>query len=77
MKHYWRIVKYNGNLALYALCDCGFHYCASHNSYDENGHPSFKQTLNEVLYNYCPICGDRKLYHTESVEHINKFPFEY
>ena len=24
--HLWRFVKYNGDIAIYAMCSCGFRY---------------------------------------------------
>lgn len=65
--HTWEIRKYNGDIALYARCLCGFEYCCSHNAQTEDGKFSFEQEI-DWLYHYCPNCGARKKWQTETVK---------
>lgn len=57
--HHWEIRKYNGDIALYAHCRCGFEYACSSNKRKLDGSFSFEQEI-DSLYNYCPNCGAHK-----------------
>lgn len=53
--HTWCLVKYTGNIAIYARCSCGYEYCCSRNKSPAD----FEQEI-KVVYRYCPMCGARK-----------------
>lgn len=71
--HTWEIRKYKGDIALYARCACGFEYFCSHNAKTKNGKFSFEQEI-DWLYRYCPNCGARKKWQTDTVK-IDKLRF--
>ena len=73
--HSWEIRKYNGDIAWYAHCKCGYQYACSKNSQDENGTWLLKQQLNWLAF-YCPNCGARKKWYNEEPIKINKFIWE-
>ena len=73
--HNWQIIKYNGDIALYAKCKCGFHYCCSSNIRNIDGNWSMKQEITKI-YPYCPCCGARKKTYNSEINKINKFPWE-
>lgn len=57
--HNWKIVRYKGDIALYALCKCGFYYHCSTCVRNEDGTWGTKQQVTKI-YPYCPNCGARK-----------------
>lgn len=72
----WTIIKYKGDIALYAKCLCGFQYAASKNAgRNKDGSWNMTQKIFE-LYQYCPNCGARKKCYSDIVIHIDKFPWE-
>lgn len=73
--HNWQIVKYKGDIALYAKCKCGFHYCCSSAIRNIDGSWSIKQKITKI-YPYCPYCGARKKTYNNEINKINKFPWE-
>ena len=66
--HTWEIRKYRGDIALYAHCKCGYEYAASEAERNPDGtYDNLKQVIN-WLFAYCPICGARKKWMTETIE---------
>ena len=57
--HKWEIVKYKGDIALYARCKCGFKYNCSSSKRDEKGFWIPEQENTKIFF-YCPCCGARK-----------------
>ena len=72
--HTWQMVRYNGDIAIYALCRCGFHYPASHSARNADGTWSAKQEINGCLYRYCPLCGARKKLRTQDILRLDDYP---
>lgn len=69
--HTWKLIKYKGDISIYAKCKYKYHYCCStHESSD-----IFTQ-IPTKFYPYCPMCGARKKWYTENVEKIDKYEFE-
>lgn len=64
--HTWEIRKYAYDAALYAYCPCGFEYRCSQAATDEDGH--WNPFIQEIhfLYRYCPNCGAKKKWMTET-----------
>ena len=52
MSDTWKLVKYNGDGAIYARCECGFQYCCSSTSIVE-GKRKFL-CVPYKFYQYCP-----------------------
>ena len=69
--HYWNIIKYKGDLSLYAHCKCGFEYACSSNKRNENGSWSFEQEITKI-YPFCPCCGAREKYYNNEIIKANK-----
>ena len=67
--HTWQIIKYKGDIALYAKCKCGFYYHCSRCKQN-----SFEQEIT-YLYRYCPHCGARKKWMTDTIK-LDKSQFE-
>ena len=65
--HIWQLVKYGGDIAIYARCKCGFCYPCSRNKILEDGTCSLEQ-VPTVFYLYCPNCGARKKWRTNDIE---------
>ena len=65
--HEWHLVKYRGDGAIYAECNCGHYYSCSKNLRNEDGSWSFKQ-IPTIFYPYCPCCGARKKRHSAEIE---------
>jgi len=63
--HTWVINRYKGDLMLYAHCRCGFEYGCSQSRRNQDGTWSFEQEIHN-LFNYCPSCGARKKWMTET-----------
>ena len=76
MSNTWKLVKYNGDGAIYARCECGFQYCCSSTSIVE-GKRKFL-CVPYKFYQYCPFCGTKKEEYT-LIHKIDKtvadFPF--
>lgn len=73
--HLWTLVRYRGDIAIYATCNCGYSYLCSGNKRNEDGSWSFEQEV-KWLSNYCPNCGARKKRVTENVECNSRYRFE-
>lgn len=65
--HEWKLVRYGGDIAIYAECKCGHYYCCSKDLRNEDGSFAFKQ-IPTIFYPYCPSCGARKKRHSTEVE---------
>ena len=76
--HKWEIVKFTGDIVLYAKCKCGFNYCCSTSGRDENGYwTPTKQIIDpHKIYPYCPLCGARKKYYIDDIKKIDRFRWE-
>lgn len=73
--HYWKFVKFQGDLAIYAKCSCGFLYpCYKGKT---SVHDLHKVQDPEQLYRYCPNCGSKKKWYIDEVEKIDSFRWEY
>ena len=72
--HVWQFVKYKGDIAIYAKCNCGFRYgCYKNNSITQ----PFPIVPNiDGLYRYCPGCGSKKTRQIDKIKKIDKFPWE-
>ena len=62
--HNWQVVRYIGDIALYARCKCGYQYCCSSSTKNKDGTWSVKQIISKI-YSYCPNCGARKKWYNE------------
>ena len=67
--HVWEQIRYKADMGLYVRCKCGFRYCVGNAIQIES-------EKNIFTYNYCPFCGARKKWITESIRFIDKFSFE-
>ena len=74
--HTWQLVKYNGDICIYAKCKCGHHYCCSDAARMEDGslNPCHQEIT--ILYPYCPMCGAKKKRYTDDIKKIDKYWFE-
>ena len=70
--HTWEFVRYNGDIAYYARCKCGFRYSCNKNKSNSIS----VEPAPDKLYPYCPICGARKTRYIEEVRNIDKFSWE-
>ena len=71
--HVWQFVKYKGDGAVYAKCNCGFRY----GCYKEKNKASLIMIpAPEKLYRYCPWCGSRKTRYIEEVKRKERYPWE-
>ena len=73
--HNWEIVKFNGDIALYALCKCGFRYPCSSSTQNTDGSWSPKQEVTKI-YPYCPLCGARKKRYSADVVKLDRYSWE-
>ena len=73
--HEWRVIKYKGDLAVYAKCKCGFEYNCGRSKRTEGGLLSIKQ-FPTVMYPYCPYCGARKKRYNEEPQKADKYQWE-
>lgn len=75
--HNWQIIKYKGDIAIYAKCKCGFYYNCSESIRNEDGSwsPIQEVKINKI-YPYCPWCGVKKKTYDNEITKINKFPWE-
>ncbi len=71
--HNWQVIKYRGDMAIYARCKCGFEYCCSHDKRKEDGTWTFEQEI-DYFYYYCPFCGARKNTRDAEVTKLDRFP---
>ncbi len=62
--HSWDIRKYEGDIAWYAHCKCGFGYACSSSKRDKDGSWNFEQEITKLYY-YCPNCGACKKWYNE------------
>lgn len=74
--HTWKLIKYNGDVAIYARCSCKYHYCCSISGKDPSGNYNPAIQVPTIFHNYCPNCGARKKWHTDEIEKSNKYEFE-
>lgn len=65
--HAWNLVKYDGDMAIYAECKCGHRYCCSKELRNEDGTCGFKE-IPTIFYPYCPCCGARKKRYNTEIE---------
>lgn len=65
--HSWKLVKYKGDVGIYARCKCKFHYICLN---PMNNNEDYK------FYSYCPICGARKKWYSKDIRKIDKYSFE-
>ncbi len=66
----WNIVKYPGDMAIYAVCTkCGFRHNVSKDGRGEDGSwmPPTEPDPRK-MYRYCPMCGARKKFFEPKVE---------
>lgn len=75
--HTWKLVKYKGDEAIYAKCQCKFRYRCSTDAIGEDGTRNPFRQVPTMFYLYCPICGARKKWYTDEVEKLDKYEFEY
>ena len=71
----WEIVRYKGDIALYARCGCGYRYVCSTSERNEDGTWSSKQKVS-MLHPYCPSCGAKKRYYSDNVKKVDSYPWE-
>ena len=65
--HKWNLVKYKGDIAIYAECKCGHYYNCSRDKRTEDGAWSV-HVIPTIFYPYCPCCGARKKIHSAEIE---------
>lgn len=66
--HTWEVRRYLGDIALYANCKCGFEYdCSAMSNGDK-----IKVEIVQI-YNYCPVCGARKLRYNPEPIRLNYY----
>ena len=74
--HTWQLVKYNGNVSIYAKCKCRYHYrCSVEVNRNDCSRNTFRQ-VPTIFYPYCPICGARKKWFTNEMKKIDKYEFD-
>ena len=73
--HTWQLIKYIGDIGIYAKCKCGHHYCCSTSPRTEDGSWSIDH-VPTIFYPYCPMCGARKKWRTNDIKKIDKYWFE-
>lgn len=71
----WEIRRYDGDMALYAHCKCGFQYNCSSETRQPDGTWSLKQHIT-LFYNYCPVCGAYKKWCNTEPIRVHRFPWE-
>ena len=74
--HTWQLVKYNYDVAIYAKCKCGYHYCCSTDAIEEDGSRNPLHQVPTIFYPYCPVCGARKKWRTNEMKKIDKYKYE-
>lgn len=73
--HNWEIRRYDGDMALYAHCKCGFQYNCSPSTRQPDGTLSLNPVAT-LFYSYCPACGAYKKWCNEEPIRIHKFSWE-
>lgn len=73
--HKWDIVKYKGDMAIYARCKCGFEYNCGRPNHTQDGSFSLTQ-IPTIIYRYCPICGAKKKLYNGTPIKLDKFQYE-
>ena len=73
--HTWRVIKYKGDMAIYARCKCGFEYNCGTREHLDDGTLGFSQ-VPTFFYRYCPNCGAKKKWRTEYIKKIGKYRWE-
>ena len=73
--HNWEIVKYKGDISLYARCKCGYRYACSSSKRNDDGTFSLEQEITKI-FPYCPVCGARKKTYSTDVTRLDKFSWE-
>lgn len=68
--HSWNLVKYDGDVAIYAECKCGHYYGCSRSLRNKDGSFAFKE-IPTIFYPYCPCCGARKKRYSTEIERRN------
>lgn len=78
--HIWELVKYKGDLMIYAKCSCGYTYVCCNEMAEtvknEDGSVVPKDPSKLKLYRYCPNCGAKKKWYKEEIRKIDKYAFE-
>ena len=69
--HNWEIRRYNGDIAFYAHCKCGFQYNCSSKTRQSDGTWSLNPAT-ILFYSYCPACGVYKKWCNEKPIRIHK-----
>ena len=64
--HWWHLVRYDGDIAIYASCKCGYRYPCSSSKRNDDGSWSFVQEVTK-LFPYCPTCGARKKWYSDDI----------
>lgn len=73
--HDWVVIRYKGDVAIYARCKCGFEYDCGKSKRLEDGSFSITQ-YPAIMYQYCPWCGVRKKRYNEEPIKLEKFRWE-
>ena len=73
--HNWEIRRYDGDMALYANCKCGFQYNCSSKMRQPDGTLSLNPVAT-LFYSYCPACGAYKKWYNEEPIRIHRFLWE-
>lgn len=73
--HIWRIVKFKGDVTLYAKCKCGYYYPCSKSKRLEDGSWSAQQEI-VFIHNYCPECGAKKKWWDETILRLDRYRWE-
>ena len=61
--HEWNVRRYQGDVAYYAFCKCGWYYTCGDALHKDNPW---------AMYRYCPSCGARKKTYNSVVHQMNK-----
>ena len=76
--HHWQLIKYKGNMGIYAKCKCGYEYpCYSGGKLpfyitNESGALVPADPSKLMLYRYCPRCGARKKWYIEEIKRADE-----
>ena len=65
--HTWHLIRYKGDLCIYAKCSCGYRYGCSKTPKKLAEEFPFKQ-VPTIFYPFCPSCGARKNKHSTEIE---------
>lgn len=61
--HTWELVKYSGDIAVYARCKCKFRYSVG---------DMREQNSDYLFYPYCPMCGAKKKWYSDKLRKIEE-----